>query len=336
MAITAILELPVRGILLASLLLTQVPTTTAGALYRWVDQDGKVYYSDQLPPSEAAQGHQELRPDGIEKRVVSPPKSREEHLREQETERLRSEQQRLIEKQQAEDRLLLEAFRTEDDILLTRDGKLAAVDAATMVTQSNLQRQKRQLTELQSEAAGYERRGQDIPSTLREHIMEIERSIAASYESIVRREQEKDRIRQAFDTDLGRFRALKRLAAAVGAGAKEPPPQRRQTFADLDNVVLCDNPSACQALWARAKEFVGQRATTPLQLFGPNIHMTALPKADQDLSLTLSLIANPDNQGGVLFLDLQCHRTAIGKQFCSSPAVGKILKDFKPFVQQPQ
>ncbi len=323
------------GALVAALLLVQMGAAAATGLYRWVDQAGNVHYSDQLPPTEAASGHQELRKDGIEKEVVGPQKSRDEYLREQETERLRLEQQRLIEKQQAADRVLIETYRTEDDLILTRDGKLAAVDAATNVTLSNLQRQKRQLTDLQSEAAGHERRGQPIPEELRARIGETEKAITGSYESIVRREQEKDRIREGFERELSRFRALKQLALQIIAKPKEAPPVRPQGFADLDNLVLCETLDACQALWVRAKTFVEQRATTPLQLFGPRIHMTSLPKSDRDLSLTLSWIPNPNDQGGVLFLDLQCSRTPLGKQFCASPAVEQVRKAFKPFLSQP-
>lgn len=321
--------------LFAALLLTETSPAAAAGLYRWVDQAGNVHYSDQIPPPEATDGHRELRKDGIEKQVVGPQKSREELLREQEAERLRAEQQRLLEKQQAADRALIETYRTEDDLHLTRDGKLAAVDAATGVTLSNLQRQKRQLAALQGEAAGYEGRAQPIPETLRARIAEAEQAVWASYESIVRREQEKDRIRDAFDQELSRYRALKQLASQIAGKPKEAPAAHVSGLADRANLVPCQDAPSCQALWARAKTFVEQRATTPTQLSGPRLHMSGLPKGDKDLSLTLAWIPNAEGQGGVLLLDIQCSGTPLGQQFCASPATEQVRKDFKPFLQQP-
>ena len=303
-------------------------------LFRWVDQDGNVHYSDVIPPSQSTQGHDELSKEGITRKTVEPPKSREEYLREKELERLRSEQQKLIEQQQASDRVLLATYRTEDEILLTREGKIASVDAAITVILSNVQRQKRVLTDLQSEAAGHERRGQKIPKNLQGRIDEAEKAIAAAYESIVRREQQKDSVRAEFESNLTRFRDLKQLTAKSVSNKRALSSTPAQAFADLENVVICEGAASCNDLWGRAKTFVAQNATTPLQLFGPNIHMTALPAGDQDISITLSLIPNTEDPGSVIFMDLQCSRSPVGQQFCESPGVAKIRKGFKGFVRQ--
>jgi glutaredoxin len=42
-----------RANILAFLLVAAAGTAHAGELYRWVDQDGQVHYTDQLPPPEA-------------------------------------------------------------------------------------------------------------------------------------------------------------------------------------------------------------------------------------------------------------------------------------------
>lgn len=322
------------GVLFGMALLVRVGAAADSGLYRWVDEAGNVHYSDKLPPSAPAKGHQELRKDGIEKNSVAPPKPPEAYLHEQEAERVRLEQQRLVEQQQAADRILIGAYRTEDDLLLTRDGKLAAVDAVTRVTLSTLQGQKRQLLDLQREAAGQVQRGQPVPEALRRRIAETEQTLIASYESIVRREQEKDRIRADFDQVLSRFRALKGPGTQVPPKASVIPAASPPGFADLDAAIRCTDPSSCQAFWVRAKTYVEQWATTPVQHFGSHIHMTALPRGDQDVSLTLAWIPNLNDQGGVLFLDLQCNGSPLGKQFCTSPEVEKIRKGFKPYLQK--
>ena len=74
------------------------------------------------------------------------PKTAEEIAQEKELARLRAEQKRLIEEQRAKDRVLLRTFRSSDDILMTRDGKLTAIDTSIQITRSNIKRLKFKLT----------------------------------------------------------------------------------------------------------------------------------------------------------------------------------------------
>ncbi|MGB0845410.1 MAG: DUF4124 domain-containing protein [Thiolinea sp.] len=53
-------------------------STTASAAFRWVDDDGKVHYSDSVPPSKAQKGHTELDELGNKVNKVAPAKSKEE------------------------------------------------------------------------------------------------------------------------------------------------------------------------------------------------------------------------------------------------------------------
>lgn len=61
--------------LLCSLFLS---TTVSATLYRWVDDDGKVHYSDSVPPSKAQKGHTEMDTLGNKVKKVAPAKSKEQ------------------------------------------------------------------------------------------------------------------------------------------------------------------------------------------------------------------------------------------------------------------
>ncbi len=41
-------------------------------LYKWVDENGKVTYSDQVPPDQITKEHEEINKDGIQKAISSP------------------------------------------------------------------------------------------------------------------------------------------------------------------------------------------------------------------------------------------------------------------------
>ncbi|MGB5737569.1 MAG: DUF4124 domain-containing protein [Thiohalocapsa sp.] len=142
------------------------PVCAQGAqLYRWVDEQGNVNYTDKIPASQVEQGHVELSDDGMRVRTVAPAKKLEEIQRERELERLRAQQQRLIEQQKAEDSVLLRTFRNTDDMLMVRDGKLSAIDVMIQVTKGSLRRQQA-LSYLQHHATvPIETAGDDVAMT---------------------------------------------------------------------------------------------------------------------------------------------------------------------------
>jgi hypothetical protein len=57
--------------------------------------------------------------------------------------------------------------------------------------------------------------------------------------------------------------------------------------------------------------------------------MTAPPQTPEDLSLTLSLIREPDAENGSLFLDMQCKSLGTADSRCADERAGKILEDFR-------
>ena len=54
-----------RLIFISLLLYMSSPTVFAATLYKWVDDDGKVRYSDRMPPTQVKKKHQTLNKQGI-------------------------------------------------------------------------------------------------------------------------------------------------------------------------------------------------------------------------------------------------------------------------------
>ena len=82
-----------------------VPAQSAAQLYRWVDDQGNVHYTDSIPAEYQEKGHTVLSPRGTQVLEVPPMKTPEEIQRERELTRLRGEQQRLIEQQKTADQM---------------------------------------------------------------------------------------------------------------------------------------------------------------------------------------------------------------------------------------
>jgi hypothetical protein len=295
-------------------------------LYRWVDQEGHVHYTDTIPPSAVDQGRTVLNSEGVSVGTVPPAKSPEEVAQEAELARLRKEQQALIEKQRAEDRVLLQSFHSEDDIVMARDGKIAAINTMVQVIRSEIGRQQRAFARLRSDAADLERAGKPIPAQLTQNIKGIERSMRDSYAEILDRQAQKKAIYDTFGRYLNRFRELKRLPTPPkGQDDKAASPQ-------LDYIVLCSTSSECDQRWTKAVAYVRQNAATPVPPSNSTILITAPPAAAEQISMILSRIQNKTGDGATLFLDLQCQPSVRGQQACSSAAAKKLIKGFRPAV----
>lgn len=315
-------------LLAAPLIAGSLLLATSGAearLYRWVDENGEVHFSDQVPPEHSRSARSELNARGREIERTERAKTLEEIEQEKELERLRKEQERLIAEQKARDSVLLRTFRSEEDMLMARDGKLAAIDTNIMVTRSNIRRSKQRLDDMQSRAAKLERQGQPPSENLLKDIEQTRQQLKQNYASIIEREQEKEKIRTSFAADMARFRNLKKLSAN-----QEPEPLEAPRAASiLDTVVLCSGEQDCNLAWVLAEKYARTHATTRLQMLSDSIVMTAAPERDKDISITISRIPRKDAPGAELFMDLQCRETPSGKEYCQSEAVEKIRNGFR-------
>ncbi|MCB1831158.1 MAG: DUF4124 domain-containing protein, partial [Gammaproteobacteria bacterium] len=77
--------------------------------------------------------------------------------------------------------------------------------------------------------------------------------------------------------------------------------------------------------------YVRQHATTRLQLLAESIIMTGAPIKDNDITIAVSRIVEPDVPGARLFMDLQCKESPRGKDFCLTPEVERIRTGFREF-----
>ncbi len=126
-------------------LLIAISQPVIAKLYKWVDEDGNVQYSDKLPPAAVRKPHENLDSSGLVINKTGRAKTPEEIAEEERVRKLRKETQRQIDEQKARDRVLLNTYRSEDDIILARDGKLATINSQIRITYTNITRLKERL-----------------------------------------------------------------------------------------------------------------------------------------------------------------------------------------------
>jgi hypothetical protein len=310
---------------LTTLLALCAAFVTEAGTYRYVDEDGTVHYTDVIPPTEIGRGHTEISESGMRMKTVPPAKTMSEVIEEQELARLRDQQERLIEQQRASDRVLLHSFRSEDDLLMARDGKLAAIDVIIQLSRNSIRRHQERLAALQTEAANLERAGKTVPARLKDSIAKTDHSIQDTLTVIAEREAQKRELSRSFELDLQRFRQL----SSAGAEKWRVP---RNLTAVAYAIMRCRGEPECDRFWERATRYLRNQSKLPVESENASILILGPPAREDDIRPILARIRDARSEDTTLFLDLLCQTTQSGNALCKTSEAEAIAGAFRAAV----
>jgi len=190
----------------------------AASLYKWVEEDGQIRYSDTLPSHQSNKRFQKIAPDGRVLITKEAAKSREELQRERdEKQRLELEMQIKAEKEAREvalqehhDNVLLMTFTNEDEILEAQNERLAVIDSVINLLQKNIETE---MGKLEAEEKTAKRRftdkGLEIPGGQAQKIEYHTEKVLTKQQHLSLKMDERERVKQQYVTDLIRYRELK-------------------------------------------------------------------------------------------------------------------------------
>lgn len=191
-------------------LLAGIAGMAQAKLYRWVDEEGNVHYSDRVPPAAAEQERNVLDEQGRTVERHQRAKTREEVEQEQRTEQQLIDEARRREEQQRQDRMLLMTFTTAEDLEHVRDDRVAAIDAQIMILEEKLERLRKTRAELDAQSAKLTDGGQAmISDDLNQRLQRNEEDIRRNEAYLKSRRAERQAIVDKFNADLERFKELK-------------------------------------------------------------------------------------------------------------------------------
>lgn len=197
----------VRGMaysVLAAALLLAAGTAQA-AMYRWVDGNGRVHYSDTPPTTFRKSGGAELSKQG---NVIR--RTQSEAERQAETER-RAEQKRIeVEqgKQAQLDRALTQTYTTEAEIDLARDRALEHHKLAIKGAEIRGKAVEANLAELKARIANIEKAGRPVSPNLKEQLDQATRESLDLKRTILNNEEAMVQVGEKYAADKARFREL--------------------------------------------------------------------------------------------------------------------------------
>ncbi len=202
------------AVTLALVLCALSAPVSSASLYKWIDENGQVRYSDRLPPNQVKKKHQQLSKQGVVLSTTEDARSEEEIAEELEKQQAleseRAEQARLKQIQDKKDQVLLLTFSSAEEIDLAREDRLAVVDSVIRLIEKSIASTQKKLDELQANADEvYLSQGKEVPGGLAQKIEHFTRKIENREAQLELKLDEKAKINARFDSDLERFRLLK-------------------------------------------------------------------------------------------------------------------------------
>lgn len=177
---------------------TAVPSHAAD-LYRWQDDQGKVHYTDRVPPEYVKHGYRVISEHGITIQTI---KSVDEI--EAATPATPPPAGLTM-----NDRRLLLTYSNEAEILAARERKLDDLQALIELNRETVSLLEIQFRQLAKEAGDYEKQGQPIPAPLLAQIAATRKKINQYQARLEQHTATLEQTAAEFDGDLQRYRELK-------------------------------------------------------------------------------------------------------------------------------
>ena len=183
--------------------------TTAGMaqaqMYRWVDGNGRVHYSDTPPTTYQKSGGAEMSKQGV---VIKRTQSEAERRAEAEREAEQARQQAELNRQAQVDRALMATYTSEAEIDLARDRALEHHKLAIKGAETRSTAVSATLADLNKRIAAIEKTGRPVGPGLKDQLDQATRERQELKRVIQNNEQAMEKVREKYAADKARFRQL--------------------------------------------------------------------------------------------------------------------------------
>lgn len=179
------------------------------AMYKWVDENGHIHFSDSIPLKYISRAHKELNHQGIVIKQKDAAKTPEQKA---EDKRLANERRRLAlleKKKKQRDRVLLDTYTTERDLIVARDARLDAVDAQIRLAKTIIGDAKKNLESLSKQVAMIQESNRQVPVDVYQRIDKEKRQVSVHSGVKKKHQRRYDEISAQFNGYIKRFKVLK-------------------------------------------------------------------------------------------------------------------------------
>lgn len=321
--------LPVSTLLIILSIVFFCQPAIAKKMYRWVDENGNIYLSDQVPPEHAKYRRESLSKKGTVLEVKEQAKSKEQLALDARLDILKKAQEKIIANQRALDKVLLTTYRSVNDMHLALNNKMLGIESEIKVLQNYLKQSESQLGESLKKAAEHERNGEKTPKALLDRIKSVKAQIGSNKKEISNKLEKKKLVKAAFEADIIRYQYLSQ--SDTDEAQKLSDKTAEILSADALGLFQCRDDLECKKAWEVARKFVKENSTTAIDIDNEKLMMTKEPAIENDLSLSISKIDMTPTKKQI-FLDIRCRKSSSGEELCASLKVKGIRTAFRSYV----
>jgi chromosome segregation ATPase len=206
----------------------------AGAgMYKWVDDQGVVHYTDRIPAESVSKGATVLDKQGRSVKTIDPaPTAEQRRAIEVEAERQR-ELAKLDAERARRDRALTQSFSSEAEIDVARARAVSTMEAQLTTISAYIADMTRRKQDLESRKAGYGTK--PVPAALDNELNSVNEELARQTALLTQKKEALAAVGKKYDADKQRWQEIKleqdqaaeRQRAAESQKASAPPPQTR-------------------------------------------------------------------------------------------------------------
>ena len=187
-------------------------TAFAAKLYKWVDKDGNVHYTNHPPPEAAKEERQVLDERGIAVETLARQKTQEEIAAEEKAAReqraAQLERERLQRESDMRDRMLITSYARVADMEEARDGRSAAIEAQINVASGVIGSLEARVVDLENRVKRIRDSGRTVPEATQAQLDEARKELLDNQKFLLARREEQELIRRQFADDIARFKEL--------------------------------------------------------------------------------------------------------------------------------
>jgi len=162
---------------LVSMSLVVVSTSAQARIKCWENSDGVRECGKTVPPEYSQQGHEEISSQGVTVDKTERAQTQEERLEEERLAAIQAKEDAIEAEKSAQDKILLDTYSNTDDIQMTSDGKIAALDSTINLANKRNEKIKANLDKDTATAAAAELAGKQPSEDLLKDIESLERQI---------------------------------------------------------------------------------------------------------------------------------------------------------------
>ncbi len=183
--------------------------TAEAKLYKWVDENGKVHYSDKVPPDQVEYARERLSETGVVQEKVKRALTEEEkkalvsELKKQQEDALKA---KIAEENEAKERnKILMSYTSADQIKRLKSERVSALVRNIETAKGNLAIQEKNHDDLMKRAADKERNGEVVSEAFLNQIQQVKEQIDFQKKFIADKTAEIETTETKYDSDLEKY-----------------------------------------------------------------------------------------------------------------------------------